>query len=230
MFGTIANAAAIIAGSALGLLIHTRLPQKYVNIIFQGMGLFTIVIGMSMALKAEQMILVLLSIVAGSFIGEALNIEGNLEKATNYLLKKVKKNSSSDNSISPFSLKGFIIASMFFCVGSMAILGSFEDGLGNPPQLLYTKSVMDGIISIALAASFGFAVAFSAIPVFIYQGTLTLLAACIMRFMSDTMITDLTAVGGVLLIGLGISILQIKEIKIANMLPSLAVIILLNLL
>jgi len=232
MLGTLTNAAAIIAGSTLGILIHRRLPQKYINMAFQGVGLFTLVIGLSMALKSNNMILVVVSIVAGSLIGEALNIDGNLEKAGNYLLRKVGKGrrSTEEKNTIHLAVEGFITASMLFCVGSMAILGSFEEGMGNTPYLLYTKSIMDGIFSIAFASSFGFAVALSAAPVFIYQGSLTLFAAYIMRFMTDAMIADLTAVGGILLLGLGISILKIKDIKVVNMLPALIIIILLSLL
>jgi uncharacterized membrane protein YqgA involved in biofilm formation len=231
MLGTLTNAAAIIAGSTLGVLIHRRLPQKYINIAFQGVGLFTLAIGLSMALKSDNMILVVVSIVAGALIGEALNIDGNLEKLSNYLLKKVgKPRTAAGTNTTHLAVEGFITASMLFCVGSMAILGSFEEGMGKTPHLLYTKSIMDGIFSIAFASSFGFAVAFSAIPVFIYQGSLTLFTVYIMRFMTDTMIADLTAVGGILLLGLGVSILKIKDIKVVNMLPALIIIVLLNLL
>jgi len=232
MLGTLANAAAIIAGSTVGVLVRSRLPQKYINIAFQGAGLFTLVIGISMALKSENMVLIVVSIIAGALIGEALNLDGNSEKAANYLLNKfVKNNSASENTNkSRLAIEGFITSTMLFCTGSMAILGSFEDGMGKPPQLLYTKSIIDGIASIAFASSFGISVAFSAIPILLYQGSLTLFTVYIMQFMTDAMIANLTAVGGVLLVGLGISILKIKDIKVINMLPALIIVVLLSML
>jgi uncharacterized membrane protein YqgA involved in biofilm formation len=231
MLGTFANAAAIIAGSAVGALIRSRLPQKYINITFQGAGLFTLVIGISMALKSNNMILIVVSVIAGALIGEALNLDGNSEKAANYLLRKftTKKAQTSENpDTSRLAVEGFITATMLFCTGSMAILGAFEDGMGKPPQLLYTKSIIDGMASLAFASSFGISVALSAIPILIYQGSLTLFTAYIMRFMTDAMIADLTAVGGILLIGLAINILKIKDIKVINMLPALVIVVLLS--
>ncbi|MDR2906817.1 MAG: DUF554 domain-containing protein [Bacteroidales bacterium] len=230
MLGTLTNAAAIIAGSAVGVLIHSRLPQRYVNIAFQCAGLFTLIIGLSMALKSDHMIILIVSLISGSLIGEALNIEGNTEKAANYLLKKfAKKGQNLENTNEPhLAVEGFITATMLFCTGSMAILGAFEDGMGKTPTLMYTKAILDGIASVAFASSFGISVAFSVIPILIYQGGLTLFTTYIMQFMTDTMITDLTAVGGILLVGLGISILKIKDIKVINMLPALVIVVLLS--
>jgi uncharacterized membrane protein YqgA involved in biofilm formation len=231
MLGTLANAAAIIAGSAVGALIRSRLPQKYINIAFQSAGLITLVIGISMALKSDNMILIVVSIIVGALVGEALNLDGNSEKAANYLLKKFarKKEQTSENTYkSRLAVEGFITATMLFCTGSMAILGAFEDGMGKPPQLLYTKSIIDGIACVAFASSFGISVALSAIPILIYQGSLTLFTAYIMRFMTDAMIADLTAVGGILLIGLAINILKIKDIKVINFLPALVIVVLLS--
>jgi hypothetical protein len=241
MIGTLANAAAIIVGSVVGTLVRSRLPQRYINIAFQGAGLFTLVIGISMALKSNNMVLLVISIILGALIGEALNLDGNTEKAANYLLKKfAKKDSDSDTSTSSVSVsegkpdtsrlavEGFITTSVLFCTGSMAILGAFEDGMGQTPQLLYTKSVLDGMASIAFASTFGIFVGLSAIPVLIYQGTLTLFAAYIMQFLTEPMINDLTAVGGILLIGLALNILKIKDIRVINMLPALIIVVLLS--
>jgi uncharacterized membrane protein YqgA involved in biofilm formation len=230
MLGTLANVAAIIIGSVVGVLIRSRLPQKYINIAFQGAGLFTLVIGISMALKSENMILIVVSIISGGLLGEALNLDGNSEKATHYLMRKfAKKDGNSEKTnASRLAVEGFITATLLFCTGSMAILGAFEDGMGKPPQLLYTKSIIDGIASVAFASTFGIFVAFSAIPILIYQGSLTVFTAYIMQFLTEAMIADLTAVGGILLIGLAINILKIKEIKVINMLPALVVVVLLS--
>jgi len=230
MIGTLANVAAIIAGSAVGALIRSRLPQKYIDTAFQCAGLITIIIGISMALKSDSIVLIVISLIVGAIIGTALNLDGNTEKAANYLLKKFAKktpNSQAANT-SRLAIEGFITASVLFCTGSMAILGAFEDGMGQTPNLLYTKSILDGFASLAFASSFGIFVVFSAIPVLIYQGALTLLTVYVMQFMNDAMIADLTAVGGILLLALGINIMRIKEIKVINLLPALLVIVLLS--
>lgn len=228
MVGTLVNTGAVIAGSAIGLLIHSRLPQKMVNIVFQGLGLFTCAIGISMSLRSNNMLLMVVSIVIGSLIGQGLDIDKYLRRFSDYLQKKSnKKISSEQETISRFS-EGFITATMLFCIGSMSILGAIEDGMGQTPTLLYTKSIMDGISSIALASSFGIAIMFSSIPLFLYQGGLTLFAGFIMRYMNEQMVADMTGVGGILLIGLGINILKIKEINVTNMLPSLIIIVMLS--
>ncbi len=225
MIGTLINVAAIVAGSVIGIAIHSRLPRKTIDIIFQGIGLFTLAIGISMSLHAQSMILVIISIVLGGVSGQALNIDGYVQKLGKSLQKKYsKKEAKTEDRFS----EGFVTASVLFCVGSMAILGAIEDGMGKTPNLLYTKSIMDGISAIALASSFGIAVAFGAIPVLIYQGGLTLFAAFIMRYMSNGMTENMTATGGILLMGLAISILKIKEINVVNMLPSLLIIALLS--
>jgi len=217
--GTLLNAGAIIVGSTIGVMIHSRLPQKMVNTIFQGMGLITAVIGISMSLRSDNLIIIVISVVSGIIVGEWIDIDRYLRR----LSGKIGNNTDSNK-----FTEGFVTASMLFCVGAMAILGAIEDGMGKTPNLLITKSVMDGISSIAFAATFGIAVLFSAFPVLIYQGLLTIFAAFIMQFMSDAMIADLTAVGGVLLIGLGINIMKIKEINIVNMLPALIIVVLLS--
>ena len=221
--GTLLNVGAIAVGSLIGVMIHSRLPKKMVDTLFQGIGLFTLCIGISMSLRSENMILIVVSIVVGSIIGQWIDIDRHLHRLTERLLSKGRKEDPSGR-----FTEGVITSSMLFCVGSMAILGAIEDGMGKSPDLLITKSIMDGISSIALATSFGIAILFSTIPVLIYQGGLTLFAAFIMRFMSEAMIADLTAVGGVLLVGLGINILKIKEINIINMLPALVVIVILS--
>jgi Uncharacterized membrane protein, possible Na+ channel or pump len=258
--GTLLNAGAIIAGSIAGVMIHSRLPQKMVNTIFQGMGLITIVIGISMALQSNNLVIIVLSIVLGIVIGEWIDIDKYTRRLSDYLIEKGrarfgKENVIADNvtgdgddyatengkdsttgSIAQMGrsasadrfTQGFVTASMLFCVGSMAILGAIEDGMGREPNLLITKSVMDGISSIAFAATFGFAVLFSAFPVLIYQGLLTIFAAFIMQFMNDTIIADLTAVGGMLLIGLGINIMKIREVNVINMLPALVFVVILS--
>jgi len=228
MTGTLVNTGAIILGSAIGLAIHSRLSPKIVNIVFQGIGLITITIGISMSLKTENLILAVVSIVIGSVIGQLIDLDKYIRRLSDYLQTKNKKASRQNNTGQSKFTEGFVTASMLFCVGSMAILGAIEDGMGNEPNLLLTKSVMDGICSIALASSFGICIMFSSVPVLIYQGSLTLFAAFIMRYMNEYMAANMTGVGGILLIGLGITILKIKEINVTNMLPALVIIVILS--
>lgn len=221
MIGTIVNVAAVLIGGTAGLLVRAKLPQRYMDIAFQGIGLVTLAIGVSMTLESQNIILAIISIVVGSLIGEACDIERRMDSFANLLKQKTK--SSSDR-----FTEGFVTASMLFCVGSMAVLGSFEDGMGLYPKLLYTKSLMDGIAALALASSFGVGVLFSIFPVFVYQGLLTLFVSYVANFMNDTVVGDLTSVGGMLLLGLGLSILNIKKISVINMLPALVIIVVLS--
>lgn len=220
MQGTLINAAAVIAGSSIGLIIHSRLPKKITTITFQAMGLFTLFLGIDMAMKTNEFLLMIFSIVPGSIVGEWIDIDKYLLKFSNYLKRKV----GSDNN--KFS-EGFITSFMLFCVGSMTILGAIEEGLGGKPNLLLAKSVLDGFSSIALSAALGIGVMFSAIPLLLFQGGLTLFAGFLENYLSDPIINELTGVGGLLLIGLGLNILEIKKLKITNMLPSLVIIVIL---
>jgi len=220
MTGTLINAAAIILGSVLGLIFHARISKQYIKIVFQAIGLFTLFVGIAMALKTENYLLMICSIVIGSLIGTSIKLEDQINKFSDFVQTKVK----SDNS--KFS-EGLVSAFLLYCMGSMTILGAFEEGLGNPPNLLLAKSLMDGIASIALTAGLGIGVMFSVIPLLIYQGGLTLFAALMNKHMSELMINELSAVGGLLLIGMGLNILEITKIKVINMIPTLLVIIVL---
>ena len=220
MLGTIVNVATVLAGSTLGLLFHRRLPEKITGIVFQGIGLFTLFLGFSMASKTSNFLIMIFSIVIGSIIGELLSLDSVLDKFSDRLKNRI--GSKNDK----FS-EGLIAAFLLFCMGSMTILGAFEEGLGNSPNLLYAKSLLDGFSSIALSAGLGIGVMFSAIPLLIYQGGLTLFAGWLGKFFSDIVINEMSAVGGLMLIGLGISILEIKSIKVINMTPGLLVAIIL---
>ncbi|MDK2896866.1 MAG: uncharacterized protein PWP04_986 [Candidatus Atribacteria bacterium] len=221
MIGTIVNAGAIILGSTIGILIHARLPQKISTIVFQGIGLFTLSLGISMAIKTNNFLIMIFSIVLGSIIGEILNIEALIDNLSHRLKRLVK---SEDDRFT----EGLLTSFLLFCMGSMTILGAIEEGLGNPPNLLLAKSLLDGFSSIALAASLGVGVAFSVVPLLLYQGGLTLFAGYLQNFFSTPIITELSATGGLLLIGLGISLLEIKKLKTINMLPSLIIVVILS--
>lgn len=220
MTGTWINAAAILAGSLAGLLLHSRLPRKLSEIVFQALGLFTLFIGFRMANETNNLLLIVFSMVGGSLIGESLSLQHRMERMSERLKKRL--NTSNEK-----FTEGLITSFLLFCMGSMTILGAFEEGLGNEPNLLLAKSVMDGFSSVALASALGVGVAFSIIPLILYQGGLTLLAAQLNNYLTEPIINEITAVGGLLLVGLGINILNMKQLRILNMLPALVIIVVL---
>ena len=220
MLGTLVNVGAVVAGSLLGLVIHSRMPEKITKLVFQAIGLFTLFLGFTMAGKTSNYLIMIFSLVIGSIIGELLNIEKQINRLSDWL--KAKSGSSN----AKFS-EGFLTSFLLFCMGSMSILGAIEEGMGENPDLLLAKSVLDGFSAIALAAAMGIGVLFSAIPLLIYQGGLTLFAGYLQDYLTTPMINELSAVGGVILIGLGINVLEIKQIKVINMVPALLVAVLL---
>ena len=220
MLGTLVNVGAVVVGSLLGLVIHKRMPEKITKLVFQAIGLFTLFLGFTMAGKTSNYLIMIFSLVIGSIIGELLNIEKQINRLSDWL--KAKSGSSN----AKFS-EGFLTSFLLFCMGSMSILGAIEEGMGGSPDLLLAKSVLDGFSSIALAAAMGIGVLFSAIPLLIYQGGLTLFSGYLQDYLTTPMINELSAVGGIILIGLGINILEIKQIRVINMIPALLVAVLL---
>lgn len=218
MIGTIVNTAAVLIGGLLGLILKKRMPDRVTTIYFQAIGLFTLAIGASMAVSMEKILIVVSSIAIGSLVGEWWDLEKGAEQMSEYLKDRLKIGSER------FS-EGLITAFLLFCVGSMTILGTIQEGTGGSPDLLYTKSMMDFFSAILLASAFGVGVVFSALPLFIFQAALTLLAMYAAHFFTDDIILGLTNVGGILLIGLGINILGIKKLRIMNMLPSLIIVV-----
>jgi len=214
MTGTIINAAAIIGGSLIGMMFHSRLPKRITAIIFQGLGLFTMFLGLSMAGETQHFLIMIFSIVLGGVTGELLKIDKHVDIFSSLLMSKLK---SSNEKFS----EGLVTSFILFCVGSMTILGAIEEGLGGQPNLLMTKAILDGFSSIALASAMGSGVLFSVIPLFLFQGGLTLLVSFVGDIVSQPVIAELTAVGGLLLIGMALKILEIKQIKVINMLPAL---------
>ena len=214
MFGTILNASTVIIGSILGLIVSSRLPKRITNTAFQGVGLFTIILGIMMAIKTNNLLIMIFSIVLGSIIGELIDIDKWINVFGEWLKNKFKSKNQR------FS-EGLVTAFLLYCMGSMTILGAIEEGLGGLPNLLVAKSILDGFSSIVLAATLGMGVLFSFIPLLIYQGGLTLLASNIQNILTEIIINEITAVGGILLLGLGITLLDIKKIKVINMIPSM---------
>lgn len=220
MLGTFVNVIAIVVGGSLGLLLNKKLPGRFVKIFFQVIGLFTLFLGFSMALETTHVMHMILALISGSLLGELMRLDRFFEKLGEYLKKKFKFRNERFT-------EGLLTAFLLYCMGSLTILGAIEEGMGGSPQLLLIKSLMDGVSSIALASGLGAGVLFSAVPLFIYQGGITLLSAGMGEFIPQIYITELSAVGGILLIGLGINILEIKKINVMNMLPALLMIILL---
>lgn len=218
MVGTLINVGAILLGGSVGLFFRSAIPKKYITIVFQGIGIFTLFIGVDMALKTNNYLILVMSIVVGGIIGTMLKIEQGINKLSDIVAKK----SRSENS--KFS-EGLVSAFLLYCMGSMTILGAFQEGLGDSPDLLLAKSLMDGVSSVALAAGLGYGVLFSVIPLLIYQGGLTLFAQLLSTYLTEPIINELTAVGGLLLIGMGLNILEISKIKILNMLPALLIVV-----
>lgn len=218
MIGTLVNVATVIVGSLTGLLLKSRLPDRFIKIFFQVIGLFTLYLGVSMALKSTHVLQMVFSLIIGAVIGESLHLDRGLEKMADVIKKRFKSKNERFTD-------GLLTAFLLYCMGSLTILGAIEEGMNGDPHLLLIKSLMDGVSSIALASGLGIGVLFSAVPLLIFQGGITLLAMWLGDFFPAVMITELSAVGGILLLGLGIDILGIKKIKVINMLPALAVIV-----
>ena len=218
MKGTIVNVIAIFLGCLVGFVLKSRFPEKIARVVMQALGLASLLIGAQMALKTNDILLVIFSLVIGGVIGETIGIEEGLERFGEEVKLKFKSNSNSERFV-----EGFVTASLLYCVGSMAIMGALKEGLSGNPDILYTKSLMDGVTSLAFTAAMGIGVVFSIIPVFLYQGGITLLSRLIKDFLSPEIINEMTAVGGILILGIGFGLLEIKKIKIGNLLPAILV-------
>ncbi len=212
--GTIVNVLAVLAGGAAGLMAGNRLPERLKTIVFQGLGLCTLAIGITMAIKMQNPLVVIFSVVVGGVTGELLALERRFEA----LSDKLKARLRSKNEL---FTDGLVTAFLIFCVGSMTILGAFDEGLRGDPTLLFTKSLLDGLGAIALAATYGAGVLFSVIPLFVYQFGLTLFAGLLHSVFTEPMIAQLTATGGVLILGIGLNLLGLARLPLTNFLPAL---------
>ncbi|MCA1900353.1 MAG: DUF554 domain-containing protein [Chloroflexi bacterium] len=222
MTGTFINVAAILLGGTIGLLFGARIPERFKNTVIAGMGIFTAALGMSMFLESANQLIVLGALLIGALIGEWAGIEDWLQKLGQTLEKRFSQDSETGAS-SKF-VRGFMVSSLLFCIGPIAILGSIQDGLSGDYNLLAVKSTLDGFASVAFASTLGVGVLFSALPIFVYQGGVSLLANQLNAIVTDPMMAEMTATGGILLIGVGVSnLLDIKKIRVGNFLPALAV-------
>ena len=223
MIGTIINGAAILLGSMVGLIFGAQLPERIRNTVVSGIGLFTMVLGIKLFFLTENSLLVLGSLLIGALLGEWWRLEERLESLGGWLERKLIKGNGGDQSSSKF-VKGFVTASLVFCIGPMAILGSIQDGLTGDFSLLAIKSILDAFASLAFASSLGIGVAFSILPTCVYQGSISLMANQLQMIVTDPMMNEMTAVGGVILVGLALSsLLEIRSIRVGSFLPSLVV-------
>ncbi len=217
MLGTIVNGLAIIAGSLLGLFFSKGIPDRYKEIILSAIGLSVILIGVKSALVSDSLMVIIFSLVLGSLIGEGLKIEKQLAGLGDFLESRVAARSSDSSSFS----RGFVTASLVFCVGSMAIVGSLESGLTGNHQTLFAKSVLDGVTSVIFASTMGLGVMFSSVAVFLYQGMITLTAVFMKNFLVPETIGQMTSVGGLLIMAIGFNMLKITTIRVGNMIPAI---------
>ena len=214
MLGTLVNTIAIAAGSIIGLLLKGGIPKHFSTTVMHAMALAVLTIGLKGALACEHLLLMIFSLAIGSVVGEWLRIEDALAYLGDWLEKRL---SASGGEFS----KGFVAASLLFCVGSMAIVGSLESGLTGNHQTLFAKSVIDGISSVVFSSSLGIGVLFSAFSVFLYQGVITLTASLAKPYLVAEVISQMSAVGGLLIAAIGINLLEIKRLRVGNMLPSI---------
>jgi uncharacterized membrane protein YqgA involved in biofilm formation len=220
MKGALVNFAAIIAGSMLGLILKKGIPETYKETIMHGLGLAVMVIGFKMALVTENILIVIVSIALGAFVGEMMGIDAILNRIGVLLTEKLGTRYGDVG-------KGFVTATLIFCIGAMAIVGSIQEGLTGDASTLYAKSIIDGIAAIIFTAAMGIGVAFAAVPVFLYQAAITVGASFFGEVISKAAINELTAVGGVLIIAISFAMLEIKKIRVANLLPAVPIAVLL---
>jgi hypothetical protein len=216
VLGTIVNTAAIVLGGLLGLLFGQALPEKMKKTVIQGIGLAVLLIGGSMALQTKNPLIVIASLVLGGVIGEWIDIELRLQHFGQWLEQRLAKNGQ----VTGFT-KAFVTASLIYCVGAMAIMGSLESGLKGNYNILFAKSMLDGISALVFASSMGIGVLVSAVPVFVYQGAITMSAGLLQGILSAQVIAEMSAAGGLLILGIGFNILEFKEIKVGNLLPAI---------
>lgn len=224
MTGTIINVVTVLAGTALGLLLGGRLTEQMSETVLRGLGLVTLAIGLQMFLDTANVLIVLGAVLLGGILGEMLDIEGALNRLGEWLEARVNRRGGdeADEEGAARFIRGFVTASLLFCVGPMSILGSIQDGLSGDYRLLAIKAMLDGFAALAFTSSLGIGVGFSVLVILLYQGGLSLAAAQAQALLTAEMIAELTATGGILIMGIGIStLLELKPIRVGNFLPAL---------
>ena len=214
MLGTIVNTIAIIVGGLLGLCVRGGLPEKYAKTTIHAISLAVILVGLKGALKTDALMVVIFSLALGSVLGEWLGIEDRLESLGKWIESRF---AHGDGSLT----NGFVSASLIYCVGAMAIVGALESGLSGNHQTLFAKSVLDGISAVIFAATFGVGVLFSAGSVLVYQGTITAGAELLQPLLVPAVVAQMSSVGGLLIVAIGLNLLEVQKIRVGNMLPAI---------
>ena len=217
MISAIVNAAAVIAGSCIGLLLKKGIPERFSDILMKGLGLCTLYIGFSGALKGQNTIVLILSMVIGTLRGEGVDLDEKLNRLGKFLENKFKTKEGSKVSIA----EGFVTASLLFCVGAMTIVGSLQSGLTGNHEMIFAKSMLDFVAAIIFASSLGIGVIFSAVFVLVYQGAIVLLAQWLSPLLTDYTIGEMTCAGSVIIIALALNMLGITKMKVMNFVPAI---------
>ena len=219
MIAVLVNTATVLLGSAIGLFFRNKINEKFTKAVISALALVTVLIGLSSALKTADILCVIICMALGTVIGELARIDDGIEGAGDFIRSRLLKGRGEGNRFT----EGFVTACIVFCVGSMTVVGSFEAGINGNNSIIYAKSALDFVSSMMFAAAMGFGVPFAAVFVLVFQGTLTLLAGALAPFLSTAVITEMSAVGGTILVGMGINMLGISanRIKVANMLPAI---------
>lgn len=213
MLGTIVNTIAILLGGVLGLIFRRGISDRFKSTVMQGLGLAVFMIGLAGALRSENILLLIFSMVIGSLIGEAMNIEDKLDRFGKWI---ESRSGQGEGQVA----KGFVVASLMYCVGAMAIVGALESGLTGNHETLYAKSLLDGVTAVIFASTLGIGVLFSAGSVLVYQGAITLAAGALAAVLVDSVIIEMSAIGGLLIMGIAMNILEFKRVPVGNMLPA----------
>jgi uncharacterized membrane protein YqgA involved in biofilm formation len=218
MIATFVNCVTVIVGSLIGLLLHRKISDSFKHVVYVGAGMISLVLGIKMGLVTVRIVFMALALILGGILGEWWNVEGGILRFGEFLKKRFAKRESEKDFAG-----GFLNASVIFCVGAMTLVGAFKAGAEGNYDLILTKSVMDGFMAIMLTAAMGIGVAFSAITILVYQGGITLLAGVLQPLVNELLIGELTAVGGVLVIMIGLNLLGLAKLKTANYIPALLV-------
>jgi len=216
--GTVANSAAIIVGGLLGLILRKGLPEKIEQTLIQAVGLTVTIIGLQMAFKTNNVLICVISMAIGTVIGGILDIDAGFNKLGKWAGQKI---SGGDERIGAKIAQGFINSSLLFCPGAMGVVGAIQDGLVGDPATLYAKALLDGIFSVIMGANLGAGVLLSSVSVGVYQGAITLFAGTLESITTPFVLAELTSVGGVMVFGIGLNLLGITKMKIANMVPAI---------
>lgn len=214
MLGTITNAAAVIVGGIIGLVFKNIIPERISEALLKTTGLAVIAIGISLMSAGENFTLLIISLIIGTIIGEFIDIEGKLDKFGAFIESKIKNKQSN-------IALGFVTCTLVYCVGSMAIVGSIQSGLTGNHEILFSKAVIDGVTAVSFAATMGSGVILSGLSIFVYQGLITMLASLMQSLLSTVVVAEMTAIGGVIIMGIGLNFLIEKRMRVGNLLPAI---------